>query len=77
MQASEEDTVLLLRQLHNTARVFGNATAKEIKRIETEKGPNVQFAGEKRVFGFLRVGEEWLVCWDVEFEFWVDVLNAF
>lgn len=42
--ATEEDTVLLFRQLHNTARVFGNKTAKEAAAIEKEKGANIQFA---------------------------------
>lgn len=43
-QASEEDTVLLFRQLHNTARVFANETAKKASAIEKEKGPALQFA---------------------------------
>jgi nitronate monooxygenase len=43
VKASEEDTVLLFRTLHNTARVFKNKTAAEAKKIETEKGKNLQF----------------------------------
>jgi len=43
VSATEEDTVLLFRSLHNTARVFGNKVAREAKGIETEKGKNLQF----------------------------------
>jgi nitronate monooxygenase len=43
LKASEEDTVLLFRQLHNTARVFANKTAKEAAAIEKEKGKDIQF----------------------------------
>lgn len=44
VRASEEDTVLLFRQLHNTARVFANRVAKEAKSIEQAKGKDLQFA---------------------------------
>eukprot|EP01126_Amoeba_proteus_P027779 TRINITY_DN2750_c0_g2_i6.p1 TRINITY_DN2750_c0_g2~~TRINITY_DN2750_c0_g2_i6.p1 ORF type:complete len:318 (-),score=61.24 TRINITY_DN2750_c0_g2_i6:99-1052(-) len=43
IKASEEDTELLFRTLHNTARVFSNKTAKEAKKIEVEKGIKLQF----------------------------------
>ncbi len=41
--ASEEDSVLLFRNLHNTARVFRNKTAAEAAAIEKDKGKDVQF----------------------------------
>lgn len=41
--ASEKDTVLLFRTLHNTARVFGNKIALEAAAIEKEKGTNLAF----------------------------------
>jgi nitronate monooxygenase len=41
--ASEEDSVLLFRNLHNTARVFRNRTASEAAAIEKDKGKDVQF----------------------------------
>ncbi len=34
----------MFRTLHNTARVFGNRTAKEAKAIEVAKGPELQFS---------------------------------
>jgi len=40
--ASERDTVLMFRTLHNTARVFKNAVSREVVAIEKQK-PNVQF----------------------------------
>lgn len=43
VRATEEDTVLLFRPFHNTARVFGNKTARAAKQIEVEKGKDVQF----------------------------------
>jgi len=43
IDASENDTVLLFRQLHNTARVFGNAVARKAHEVEVEKGKNIQF----------------------------------
>jgi len=43
MEASENDTVLLFRRLHNTARVFGNQVAREAESIEKEKGKDIQF----------------------------------
>lgn len=44
VESTEEDTVLLFRSLHNTARVFGNKTAREAARIEKEKGKDLQFS---------------------------------
>ena len=43
IEANENDTVLLFRNLHNTARVFGNEVAKKAKAIEQEKGKDIQF----------------------------------
>jgi len=43
VKATEENTVLLFRNLHNTARVFGNKVALEAQSIEKEKGKNIQF----------------------------------
>lgn len=44
VKATEEDTVLLFRNLHNTARVFANRTAKEAAAIEKAKGKDIKFA---------------------------------
>lgn len=43
MEATENDTVLLFRRLHNTARVFGNKVAKEASAIEQDKGKDIAF----------------------------------
>jgi len=43
VQADERDTVLMFRQLHNSARVFKNAVSSEVQRIEKEKGTKIQF----------------------------------
>jgi len=43
VNASEEDTALLFRNLHNTARVFRNKTAKQAQEIEKNKGKDIQF----------------------------------
>lgn len=43
IEATENDTVLLFRRLHNTARVFGNQVAKEAASIEQEKGKDIAF----------------------------------
>lgn len=43
LTSSEEDTVLMFRQLHNTARVFGNKVAKEVQQIERTKGTDLKF----------------------------------
>jgi len=44
VDAMEEDTVLMFRALHNTARVFKNKVAAEVERIQNEKGNNLDFA---------------------------------
>ena len=44
IQADESQTVLMFRQLHNTARVFRNKVAMEVERIEKEKGKDLQFS---------------------------------
>jgi len=38
VQASERDTTLIFRTLHNTARVFKNSVASEVVRIEKKGG---------------------------------------
>jgi len=43
LTSTEEDTVLMFRSLHNTARVFGNKVAKEVQSIEKAKGQNLKF----------------------------------
>jgi NAD(P)H-dependent flavin oxidoreductase YrpB (nitropropane dioxygenase family) len=43
LQASETDTVLMLRQLKNTSRVFRNQVAKQVEEIESTKGVNFKF----------------------------------
>merc|ERR1711907_38643 len=43
VEADERQTVLMFRQLHNTARVFKNAVAAEVEEIEKEKGVNIGF----------------------------------
>eukprot|EP00929_Paragymnodinium_shiwhaense_P016944 TRINITY_DN125729_c0_g1_i1.p1 TRINITY_DN125729_c0_g1~~TRINITY_DN125729_c0_g1_i1.p1 ORF type:complete len:335 (-),score=93.73 TRINITY_DN125729_c0_g1_i1:177-1181(-) len=44
IQADERQTVLMFRQLHNTARVFRNETAAEVERIEKDKGKDLDFS---------------------------------
>lgn len=44
VEAIESDSVLLFRNLHNTARVFRNKTAQEAADIEKRKGLDIQFA---------------------------------
>jgi NAD(P)H-dependent flavin oxidoreductase YrpB (nitropropane dioxygenase family) len=43
LQAQETDTVLMLRRLNNTCRVFRNKVAEEVEEIEAEKGADFQF----------------------------------
>jgi len=43
VNANEEQTVLLFRTLHNTARVFKNQTATKASQIEKEKGKDLKF----------------------------------
>jgi len=42
--ASEEDTVLMFRRLHNTARVIRNKVSNAVEKIELEKGGAIQFS---------------------------------
>ena len=44
IRADENQTVLMFRQLHNTARVFKNKIAAEVERIEKDKGKDLQFS---------------------------------
>jgi len=43
LEADERDTVLMLRQLKNTCRVFRNDVSKEVEKIESEKGEDFDF----------------------------------
>jgi NAD(P)H-dependent flavin oxidoreductase YrpB (nitropropane dioxygenase family) len=43
LEASETDTVLLLRRLNNTCRVFRNQVATEVEKIESKKGADFEF----------------------------------
>lgn len=43
LQASETDSVLMLRRLNNTCRVFRNEVSEEVERIESEKGEEFAF----------------------------------
>jgi len=43
LKAEENNTVLMFRQLHNTARVFKNKVAREVQKIELEKGTKIAF----------------------------------
>lgn len=42
--ADERQTVLMFRQLHNTARVFKNKIAAEVEFIQNEKGAQLEFS---------------------------------
>jgi len=44
VQASETDTVMMLRRLKNTCRVFRNKVAEEVEEIESEKGADFDFS---------------------------------
>ena len=44
VQASETDTVMMLRRLNNTCRVFRNDVAEEVEQIESEKGEEFDFS---------------------------------
>jgi NADH:quinone reductase (non-electrogenic) len=43
LQAKETDTVLMLRRLQNTCRVFRNKVSEEVESIELEKGSQFEF----------------------------------
>jgi len=43
LDSDERATVLMFRQLHNTARVMKNEVSSEVARIEKEKGVNLEF----------------------------------
>lgn len=43
IEATEQDTVLMLRRLNNTCRVFRNDVSKEVEKIESEKGEEFDF----------------------------------
>lgn len=43
LQASEMDTVLMLRRLNNTCRVFRNKVSQEVEEIEATKGEEFDF----------------------------------
>lgn len=44
VKASERDTVLMLRRLNNTCRVFKNKVAAEVEEIESDKGADFDFS---------------------------------
>ena len=43
IQASETDSVLMLRRLNNTCRVFRNQVSEQVEKIESEKGKDFEF----------------------------------
>lgn len=43
LEAKETDTVMMLRRLNNTCRVFRNDVAEEVEQIESEKGADFEF----------------------------------
>lgn len=43
LKSNETDTVLMLRRLKNTSRVYKNRVAKQVEAIESNKGANFQF----------------------------------
>lgn len=43
IQASETDSVLMLRRLNNTCRVFRNQVSEQVEKIESEKGQDFEF----------------------------------
>lgn len=44
LEADERATVLMFRQLHNTARVFKNEVAAQVEAIEKDKGKDLEFS---------------------------------
>ena len=44
IDADENQTALIFRRLHNTARVFKNKVAREVNEIENDKGKDLQFS---------------------------------
>jgi nitronate monooxygenase len=44
LEADERGSVLIFRQLHNTARVMRNACSEEVARISASKGLDLQFS---------------------------------
>lgn len=49
VKASETDSVLMLRRLNNTCRVFRNEVSEEVERIESEKGEEFSFEDVARL----------------------------
>jgi NAD(P)H-dependent flavin oxidoreductase YrpB (nitropropane dioxygenase family) len=43
LEANETDTVMMLRRLNNTCRVFRNQVATEVEKIESQKGADFEF----------------------------------
>jgi NAD(P)H-dependent flavin oxidoreductase YrpB (nitropropane dioxygenase family) len=54
VQANETDTVLMLRRLRNTSRVFKNDVAKEVERIESKKGKDFKFSDVQHLVNGIR-----------------------
>jgi NADH:quinone reductase (non-electrogenic) len=44
LAATEADTVLMLRRLRNSTRVFRNAVSTQVEQIESSKGSDFEFA---------------------------------
>lgn len=66
--ASERDTVLMFRTLHNTARVFKNAVSREVVDIEKKK-PNLQFEDIRHLVSGQR-GREVYTRGDSDYGIW-------
>jgi NAD(P)H-dependent flavin oxidoreductase YrpB (nitropropane dioxygenase family) len=67
VQASERDTALMFRKLHNTARVFKNKVSLEV--VEIEKRPTVKFEDVRHLVAGER-GRKVFVNGDSDFGVW-------
>lgn len=65
--ASERDTVLMFRTMHNTARVFKNDVSKQV--VEIEKKPNAKFEDIQHLVSGQR-GREVYTKGDPEYGVW-------
>lgn len=65
--ASERDTVLMFRTMHNTARVFKNEISKQV--VEIEKKPNAKFQDIQHLVSGQR-GREVYIKGDPEYGVW-------
>lgn len=62
LEADERDTVLMLRRLKNTCRVFRNDVSKEVEQIEAEKGEEFDFMDVMHLVNGKRGREAELKC---------------